>query len=316
MDFDFSAILLVITGALGTVWLVDHLFLRAKRKAQFEASGSEYRDPVAVDWARSLLPVVLTVLLVRSFVAEPFRIPSGSMMPTLDVGDFILVNKFAYGLRLPAFNNKFLGIGEPKRGDVVVFRFPGYLCRDSSGKVVRAGGDESGEPTLGPSDACPTPRLPVQRQNWIKRVIGLPGDTIEVHDSRIVINGKPVASEQLGAYVGNSKRQEDAHLLQYGASIWSERLPGKDVRVIDHLVLRMPALTAMTRSIPNALVPSVVPAGCYLVMGDDRENSLDGRWWGCMPEKNLVGKAFLIWFSWRGWDSGGIAWRRIGTLIH
>lgn len=315
MDFDFSAILLGLTVLFGVVWGLDRLFLYRRRKAKLDAAGAEYRDPVPVDWARSLFPVVFIVLLLRSFVAEPFRIPSGSMMPTLDVGDFILVNKFAYGLRLPAFNNKFLDIGEPKRGDVVVFRFPGYLCRDASGNMVRVGGDESGPPSLDSGSRCPENTRPVQSQNWIKRVIGLPGDTIEVRDSQIVINGKPVASDELGPYVGNPQRAEDRELLYYGASIWNEHLPREDGTTLNHLVARMPSRMP-TNPIPNALVPSKVPKGCYLVMGDDRENSLDSRWWGCMPEKNLAGKAFLIWFSWQGWGTGGIGWKRIGTLIH
>ena len=310
MEFDFSAMLLCLTVLFGVVWGLDRLLLYKRRKARLDAAGAEYRDPVPVDWARSLFPVVLVVLLLRSFVAEPFRIPSGSMMPTLDVGDFILVNKFAYGLRLPAFNNKFLAVGEPKRGDVVVFRFPGYLCHDGSGKLIRVGGDESGPPMLGPDNTCPDPHLPVQSQNWIKRVIGLPGDTVEVHDSQIVINGKPVADDEIGPYVGNPQRPEDATLLNYGATIWTEHL-GK----MNHLIARMPERMA-TQPIPNALVPSKVPKGCYLVMGDDRENSLDSRWWGCMPEQNLVGKAFLIWMSWKGWGTGGIDFHRIGTLIH
>ena len=137
MEFDFSAILLGLTVLFGVVWGLDRLFLYKQRKARLDAAGTEYSDPVPVDWARSLFPVVLVVLLLRTFVAEPFRIPSGSMMPTLDVGDFILVNKFAYGLRLPAFNNKVVDLGEPKRGDVVVFRFPGFLCDDGTGKPAR-----------------------------------------------------------------------------------------------------------------------------------------------------------------------------------
>ncbi len=315
MDFDFSAILLGLTVLFGVVWGLDRLLLYRRRKARLDAAGVEYRDPVPVDWARSLFPVVFVVLLLRSFVAEPFRIPSGSMMPTLDVGDFILVNKFAYGLRLPAFNTKILDIGEPRRGDVVVFRFPGYLCRDASGKLTRVGGDENGPPRLGPDDRCPADALPVQSQNWIKRIIGLPGDTIEVRDSQIVINGKPVKSDELGPYIGNPQRAEDAELLYYGASIWTEHLPGPDGKTVNHLVARMPARMS-TNAIPNALVPSRVPPGCYLVMGDDRENSLDSRWWGCLPEKNLAGKAFLIWFSWRGLHTGFVDWKRIGTLIH
>lgn len=315
MDFDFSAILLGLTVLFGLVWGLDRLFFFSRRRKRLAADGREYRDPPPVDWARSLFPVVLIVLLLRSFVAEPFRIPSGSMMPTLDVGDFILVNKFAYGLRMPAFNTKFLALGEPRRGDVVVFRFPGYLCRGDDGKLKRYGGPEDSYLAVqGPDYACPSPLPPVESQNWIKRVIGLPGDTIEVHDSQVVINGKPVSSTEIGPFVGNLRRPEDATLLYFNATIWDEHLPrGKGT--INHLVARMPSRGA-TNSIPNALVPSKVPKGCYLVMGDDRENSLDSRWWGCVPERALAGKAFLIWFSWAGWDTGAVAWRRIGNLIH
>jgi signal peptidase I len=298
MDFDFSAILLVLTVLFGVVWGLDRLFFYKQRKARFDAAGEEYQDPVTVDWARSLFPVIFVVLLLRSFVAEPFRIPSGSMMPTLDVGDFILVNKFAYGLRLPAFNNKVLSVGEPKRGDVVVFRFPGYLCQDENGKTVRSG-----------DMTCADPHAPVASQNWIKRVVGLPGDTVEVHDSQIVINGKPVTSTQIGPFTGNPNRAEDNYLLYNSASVWSEQLG-----TVKHLIARMPSL--QTPPIPNARVPSVVPPNCYIVMGDDRENSEDSRWWGCMPEQNLVGKAFMIWFSWKGLHTGAVDFHRIGTVIH
>ncbi|GLQ95409.1 signal peptidase I [Dyella acidisoli] len=299
MDFDFSAILLALTVLFGVVWGLDRLLLYKRRKARFDAAGEEYRDPAAVDWARSLFPVIFVVLLLRSFVAEPFRIPSGSMMPTLDVGDFILVNKFAYGLRLPAFNNKVVSFGEPKRGDVVVFRFPGYICQDDSGKTVRSG-----------DITCADPHAPVASQNWIKRVVGLPGDTIEVHDSQIAINGKPVVDTQIGPFKGNPLRQEDNELLYYNATIWSEQLGP-----VNHLIARMPG-RGPTPPIPNSRVPSVVPANCYIVMGDDRENSEDSRWWSCMPEENLVGKAFMIWFSWKGMSTGNVDFHRIGTVIH
>jgi signal peptidase I len=298
MEYDFSAILLGLTVVFGVVWGLDRLFFYKKRKARFDASGQEYRDPVAVDWSRALFPVIFVVLLLRSFVAEPFRIPSGSMIPTLDVGDFILVNKFAYGLRLPAFNNKFLSTGEPKRGDVVVFRFPGYLCADQSG-VVRSG-----------DMSCTDPHAAVPSQNWVKRVIGLPGDTIEVNDSQITINGKPVPADEIGPYVGNPARAEDNELLYYGATLWNEHLGD-----VTHQIARMPG-RGQTPPIPNARVPSLVPAGCYLVMGDDRENSEDSRWWGCMPEQNLVGKAFVIWLSWKGWGTGGVDIHRIGRVVH
>lgn len=298
MDFDFSAILLGLTVLFGVVWGLDRLFLYKKRKARLDTAGEEYHDPVAVDWSRSLFPVVLVVLLLRSFVAEPFRIPSGSMMPTLDVGDFILVNKFAYGLRVPAFNNKFVDLGEPKRGDVVVFRFPGYLCQDG-GKLVRSG-----------DMSCGDPGAKVPAQNWIKRVIGLPGDTIEVHGDELLINGKRVTADEIGPYVGNPQRTVDETMLNMGATVWTEHLGN-----VNHMIARMPAYNT-PNSIPNDRVPSKVPAGCYLVMGDNRYDSLDSRWWGCMPEQNLAGKAFLIWMSWKGWGTGGVDFSRIGTVIH
>jgi signal peptidase I len=298
MEFDFSAILLSLTVLFGVVWGLDRLFLYKKRKARLDAAGEEYRDPMPVDWSRSLFPVVLVVLLLRSFVAEPFRIPSGSMMPTLDVGDFILVNKFAYGLRMPAFNNKLVDLGEPQRGDVVVFRFPGYLCEDG-GKLVRSG-----------DMSCNDPQAPVPAQNWIKRVIGLPGDSIEVHGAELWVNGQRVAADEIGPYVGNPQRSVDQIMLNMGATVWTEHL-GK----VNHMIARMPAYTT-PNSIPNDRVPSKVPPGCYLVMGDNRYDSLDSRWWGCMPEHNLAGKAFLIWMSWKGWGTGWVDFSRIGTVIH
>ncbi|KZC43127.1 MULTISPECIES: signal peptidase I [Rhodanobacter] len=298
MEFDFSAILLGLTVLFGVVWGLDRLFLYKKRKARLEAAGGEYRDPAPVDWSRSLFPVVLVVLLLRSFVAEPFRIPSGSMMPTLDVGDFILVNKFAYGLRMPAFNNKLVDLGEPQRGDVVVFRFPGYLCEEG-GKLVRSG-----------DMSCSDPHASVPAQNWIKRVIGLPGDSIEVRGAELWVNGQRVNAEEIGPYVGNPQRSVDQIMLNMGATVWTEHL-GK----VNHMIARMPAYTT-PNSIPNDRVPSKVPPGCYLVMGDNRYDSLDSRWWGCMPEQNLAGKAFLIWMSWKGWGTGGVDFSRIGTVIH
>ncbi|TAL71510.1 MAG: signal peptidase I [Rhodanobacter sp.] len=304
MEFDFSAALLALTVLFGVVWGLDRLLLYKKRKARLDAAGSEYRDPAPVDWSRSLFPVVLVVLVLRSFVAEPFRIPSGSMMPTLDVGDFILVNKFAYGLRMPAFNDKFVSLGEPQRGDVVVFRFPGFLCRDADGKLVRSG-----------DISCADPHAPVPSQNWIKRVIGLPGDSIQVHGSDLLINGKPVAADEIGPYVGNPLRSEERLMLDMGATVWNEHLSRPDGQVVNHLIARMPAYTT-PYPIPNANVPSRVPPNCYLVMGDNRNNSTDSRWWGCLPERDLAGKAFMIWMSWKGWGTGGIDFHRIGTLIH
>jgi signal peptidase I len=298
-SFDFSAILLGLTVLFGVIWLIDWLFLAKARRARAEASGAEQPEPWPVDWARSLFPVILVVLLLRSFVAEPFRIPSGSMMPTLDVGDFILVNKFAYGLRMPAFNNKLIENGEPRRGDVVVFRFPGYVCKDENGHTVRSG-----------DASCANPHEPVPGENWIKRVIGLPGDRIETRGSELYINGERVGADELGAFKGSMSRPEDRMLMTYGSKLYTEHLGS-----INHTIALTPAYN-MPMDIPNAMVPSEVPKGCYIVMGDNRMNSTDSRWWGCMPEQNLVGKAFFVWLAWRGFDNGILDFSRMGKVIH
>ncbi|HEY2339322.1 MAG TPA: signal peptidase I, partial [Steroidobacteraceae bacterium] len=165
---DFSAVLLGITVLTGAVWAVDHLLLRRWRAAAARAAGkdpAQTPEPGTVDYARSFFPVALVVLVLRSFVFEPFRIPSDSMMPTLLDGDFIIVNKYAYGLRWPVLNSRFVKVGEPQRGDVVVFRFP-----------------------LDPS------------VNYIKRLVGLPGDTVQVKDDRLYVNGKPVPFNVTGEY--------------------------------------------------------------------------------------------------------------------
>src|SRR6516162_2821064 len=157
---DFSAVLLGITVLTGLVWGIDHLLLRRSRAAAARAAGkdpAQIPEPGTVDYARSFFPVALVVLVLRSFIFEPFRIPSDSMMPTLLDGDFIIVNKYDYGLRLPVINYKFMRIGEPARGDVMVFRFP------------------------------PDPSV-----NYIKRVVGLPGDRVRVLNDQLIINGQPV----------------------------------------------------------------------------------------------------------------------------
>jgi signal peptidase I len=304
MEFDFAAILLGLTALFGVVWAFDRLFLFKGRKVRSEAAGEPLVDPWPTDWARSLFPVILIVLLLRSFVAEPFRIPSGSMMPTLNVGDFILVNKFAYGLRMPAFNNKLVAIGEPRRGDVVVFRFPGYICK-VDGQVLRSG-DQS----------CEDPHMPVPNQNWIKRVIGLPGDRIESRGSELYINGERVVDDAIGPYEGDPRLAEDSLMLANGATVWTEHLPGSPgLPGVDHRIALMPAYN-IPHDIPNGDVPTVVPQGCYIVMGDNRYNSTDSRWWGCMPEKNLVGKAFVVWLSYKGLDFPWLDFPRMGRVIH
>ena len=172
MKFDFALILTSLTLIAGLVWLIDHLIF-ARPRAVLQREGEEIAEPVIVDWSRSLFPVLLFVLVLRSFFFEPFRIPSSSMMPTLHVGDFILVNKFAYGVRLPVVNKKIFETGAPERGDVVVFRYPGESADDPDAGV-----------------------------DYIKRIIGLPGDLIQVADNKVSINGKPVNYRLNGVYVG------------------------------------------------------------------------------------------------------------------
>ena len=166
-SLDFSLVLLLLSVATGLVWLIDHLVLRKPRELALKGAGSAapMHEPGTVDYARSFFPVAFVVLIVRAFIFEPFRIPSDSMMPTLLDGDFIVVNKYSYGLRLPVLNTKFINTGSPQRGDVLVFRYP------------------------------PDPRV-----NYIKRLVGLPGDRIEVRDDHLVVNGQVIAQQSGGDY--------------------------------------------------------------------------------------------------------------------
>jgi signal peptidase I len=278
---DFALALVLATFCTGLVWLIDRLFLlrgRQRRAKQLEhAEGGEVErqqwmtealhEPVAVEYARSFFPVILIVLLFRSFIAEPFKIPSGSMMPTLLVNDFILVNKFSYGLRLPVLGTKFLAIGEPQRGDVFVFRYP--------------------NPDHDPKK---------EGEDYIKRVIGLPGDEIGYHNKTLTVNGKEIPASYVGPFVGSGTEGR----RMAGAEIHNEMLPGAE-----HHVLRL--------QFPGKEGDWKVPAGHYFAMGDNRDNSEDSRYWGFVPEENLVGKAFVIWMN--GSFGDGIEFSRIGTLI-
>lgn len=249
MEFDFPLLLVAATFLTGFVWLLDALlFAPARRSAKVPA-----REPVLVEYARSFFPVILAVLVLRSFIVEPFRIPSGSMLPTLEVGDFILVNKFAYGLRLPVLNRKIVAISEPERGDVVVFRYPRNPSVD-----------------------------------YIKRVVGVPGDRVAYYNKRLTINGEeaalqPVgpAAEQICSFDGNPG---EVSMEQLGEQL--------------HAMMICPGQ-------PTVEGQFVVPEGQYFVMGDNRDNSNDSRFWGTVPEGNLVGKAFMIWFHWGEWGRIG-----------
>lgn len=251
MNFDFAALLVGLAAFTGFVWAIDALFFakgRAERSQASSSLGTEVvREPVIVEYSRSFFPVILIVLIVRSFLAEPFRIPSSSMMPNLQDGDFILVNKFTYGLRLPVLNSKFVEFNLPERGDVVVFRYP-----------------------VNP------------KENYIKRVIGLPGDEIVYRNKTVFINGVEQAQQRIGRYIGvGAGREMD------GADHLSEMLGERE-----HEILMRP--NQLGRRGEGRWV---VPQDHYFVMGDNRDNSADSREWGFVPETNLVGRAFLIWFN-------------------
>jgi signal peptidase I len=270
VKFDFALILTVLSAFTGIVWLVDRLFF-AKSRNLMVNNGEEVSEPVIVDYSRSLFPVLFLVLVLRSFLAEPFRIPSESMMPNLLIGDFILVNKYSYGIRLPVLNTKIIPVGEPKRGDVVVFRYPG-------------------NPVLGASD----PDIGV---DYIKRIIGLPGDTVQVSDDRVTVNGQVYAYQPEDVFTGTGPSQ--------GAPIVREMLPGHD-----HTILDEPGHS------PFMPQEQVVPPGHYFAMGDNRDHSADSREWGFVPEQNLVGRAMVIWLNCSGWVcSDGFDYRRIGDTI-
>jgi len=264
MNFDFPAILVAATFITGFIWLADALLWAPKRRQRAEAEGrNTLSEPTIVEYAKSFFPVILAVLLLRSFLVEPFRIPSGSMMPTLLVGDFILVNKYAYGIRLPVLNRKVIDIGAPQRGDVVVFRFP----KD--------------------------PHV-----DYIKRLVGVPGDHIVYRNKTLSINGKKVAQIPAGTYIGTG-----SGLSMSGASLRREILGS-----VEHNILVLPRVSGIGADV-------VVPPGHYFVMGDNRDNSNDSRYWGFVPDQNLVGKAFMIWMNWDS-AAGGVAWDRIGDSIN
>ncbi|WP_114418573.1 signal peptidase I [Marinospirillum perlucidum] len=261
---DFALVLVVATLVTGSVWLLDKLILRKKRQQKIGAD----KPGLLVEYSNSFFPVLALVLVLRSFVFEPFQIPSGSMLPTLKIGDFILVNKFTYGIRLPVTNTEVIDLGEPEVGDVLVFRYPL---------------DE--------------------RLNYIKRVVGTPGDTVAYRNKTLVVNGTPITRELV------EKNPADAP----SEWLWQEQLGEAQHQVYNYPARRF--------DFPQIQVPE----GYYLVMGDNRDHSNDSRFWcqgqvsedrGCLaipgyqnqlgeplvlgfvPEANLVGEAVAVWMHW------------------
>lgn len=301
----FSIFLVIITVVTGIVWLADKLYLANQRQlkvadAQAQCESELTADTIAkitepsalVDTSIQVFPVIAFVLILRSFIYEPFQIPSGSMMPTLLDGDFILVNKFDYGLRDPVARHKFFEIGEPKRGDVIVFKYPN-------------------DPQI----------------DYIKRVIGLPGDRIIYRNKSLYI--KPACTEQMEKcpeftqVITSFKNKGEYSDGMFDLSRYTEELPGKTHDIlINHNIL--PRVEHYYQQPGTHQDEFVVPEGHYFAMGDNRDNSLDGRFWGFVPEENLVGRAVAIWMSFEferdetswlpHWVPTGIRFNRIGGI--
>ena len=271
--FDFEFLLVIATAVTGLVWLIDILFFARKR---VPASASEVgHEPIIIEYSRAFFPVLLAVLVLRGFLVEPFRIPSGSMMPSLLVGDFILVNKFSYGFRLPVTHYRVTEGDRPKRGDVVVFRYP----QDQS-------------------------------QDYIKRVVGLPGDKISYYNRRVSVNGELLELTPQQTYQGLAELNgmlggSGCDRPQARCEVNVEANNGSSYTIMSN--------PAMYYGVSGEWV---VPPGQYFVMGDNRDHSNDSRFWGYVPEQNLVGKAFMIWMHWDWRENGtGLDLSRIGRKI-
>src|SRR5450830_1444359 len=285
---NFALILFVLMVLTGLVWCLDVFYLSKQRRkaadralAEFDARQSKLaaegiksdaggsratieaallRQPTWVEYSGSFFPVIALVFCLRSFLYEPFKIPSSSMVPTLLVGDLILVNKFTYGIRLPILNKKIINVSDPQRGDVMVFKYP----KDTS-------------------------------VDYIKRVVGVPGDKIVYKNKHLTINGKEASYQPLPDFL------DDENLAYYKQ--WQENLTG-----VDHKILtdeRAPNFVPNPDAFPQHELCSyntegfacTVPPGQYFMMGDNRDNSLDSRYWGFVPDQNIVGKAFFVWMN-------------------
>lgn len=258
---NFALILFLLLVATGALWLADRYVFRKRRPA-------DGKEPLWVEYGASFFPVILIVFVLRSFLVEPFQIPSGSMMPTLLVGDFILVNKYSYGIRLPVVNKKAIEVGAPQRGDVVVFRYP----MDTS-------------------------------VDYIKRVVGVPGDTVSYQNKRLTINGKAIPVQRIDNYLDKEKFY---YIPQY-----QESLDGVEHRTL--IEDEAPPFVQQIEQFPyrdkchynGEGFVCEVPPGHYFMMGDNRDNSRDSRVWGFVPDENLVGRAFFVWLNFKDWKRIG-----------
>jgi signal peptidase I len=313
VEGNFALVLLIASVVTGLYWLAERFYFlpqrqkavlnlqqhSAQRQAELEKQGItktevhsqemlEAKDrllmqPWWLDWTAGLFPVIITVFLLRSFLFEPFKIPSGSMIPTLQIGDLILVNKFAYGVRLPVINHKIIEVGHPQRGDVMVFRYP-----------------------LDPN------------KDYIKRVIGVPGDEISYLNKKLKINGQPLSKDVVQDYLEEVEVFDPSMGKTYARNRYTKQFqevvpsatgekthkilnyeenPAAVQRLVD-----FPFLDNCGYSADGVVCK--VPEGHYFMMGDNRDNSQDSRYWGFVPEKNIVGKAFFVWMNfgnlWRG----------------
>lgn len=248
----FALILVILSAVSGVLALADVVYFEKKRQGMPPGKILEY--------ARSFFPVFITVLCLRSFLIEPFRIPSGSLEPTLMVGDFVAVNKFIYGIRLPVLETKVLSVQLPKVSDIAVFRWP------------------------------PDPSF-----DYIKRVIGTPGDEIQYHHKHLTVNGVKAVYHFVKDTVDESSGRVVAE--------YTETLGGKT----HHIYMR--------RDVPASDFSITVPPHHYFMMGDNRDDSSDSRFWGFVEEGYLRGKALLVWMSWDN-HLMTVRWSRLGRLIH
>lgn len=283
MRWDFSLILFILLVITGIIWIWDRFSLAAKRRQRAneaaanvplvpglntqqqqelkeEASAKAGKMSWWVEYGVSFFPVILFVFILRSFIFEPFRIPSGSMLPTLQNGDFILVNKFQYGVRIPILNKKLIPLQNPKAGDVLVFRYPV-------------------DPSI----------------DYIKRVVGVPGDMIRYEGKQLYVNDKRIDLTPVGQYF---EPDRNSYVSQFNEQLGqgSHQILLNTQQNQDYMpITRFPYLENCEYT--RQTVECMVPEGYYFVMGDNRDNSLDSRYWGFVPDENVVGRAFFIWMN-------------------